>query len=263
MNPAEDNRSRLTLSLDNETKEWLSAVSKGRGITEMELIRQALLNIAKEHRPHEWTREQVWTAKEGGYSEAQLRELRGDDRVVVPVPQSLLAPAKVPSLSTSALIIPERKVQMGLLVKSVSFLWEELASQLSDDWALAYQMPPEKLEEFVAGAFQKDGFDEVILTQRTHDKGRDIIAMKRGVGSVKILGSVKRNGLGKNVRPDDVRALLGVLTGDFQSSKGMLITTTDFSRKIFQEIEPFLPTRLELVNGVRLRGWIDDLRRKG
>jgi restriction system protein len=78
------------------------------------------------------------------------------------------------------------------------------------------------------------------------------------VGSVKILGSVKANGPGNLVRYDDVRALLGVLSGELDASKSMVMTTSDFPPKIRQDpfIAPFLPTRLELMNGQELRDWL-------
>src|SRR5215472_7722472 len=40
--------------------------------------------------------------------------------------------------------------------------------------AVAYQIPPEKWEEIVAGAFKKAQYDEVTLTPRSGDRGRDI-----------------------------------------------------------------------------------------
>jgi len=41
------------------------------------------------------------------------------------------------------------------------------------------------------------------------DHGRDVIAIRRGIGCIKIIGSVKAYKPGKLVRYDDVRALAG------------------------------------------------------
>lgn len=53
---------------------------------------------------------------------------------------------------------------------------------------------------------------------------------------------------------DDVRALLGVLQADQSATKGVVTTTSDFAPKIQEDklIKPFIPYRLELINGERL-----------
>jgi restriction system protein len=58
---------------------------------------------------------------------------------------------------------------------------------------------------------------------------------------------------GHLVTADDVRALLGVLQGD-GASKGFLTTTSDFAPKLKKDplITPFIPSRLELINGKML-----------
>jgi restriction system protein len=83
------------------------------------------------------------------------------------------------------------------------------------------------------------------------------------VGCVKILGSVKAYQPGRLVTHDDVRALLGVLSGEMDASKTMLTTTSDFAPRIQEDpfIAPFLPTRLELMNGTQLQEWLRDLSR--
>jgi restriction system protein len=113
----------------------------------------------------------------------------------------------------------------------------------------------------VAGAFRNYGFDQVILTPRSGDKGRDVIANRYGVGCAKIIGSVKANRPGNLVSYDDVRALLGVMSGERDVSKGIIATTSDFPPRIRQDpfIAPFLPTRLELMNGIQLKRWLTDL----
>ncbi len=60
---------------------------------------------------------------------------------------------------------------------------------------------------------------------------------------------------------DDVRALTGVMTGERDVSKGIITTTSDFPPRIGEDpfIAPFLPTRLELVNGLELQKWLSDL----
>jgi len=173
----------------------------------------------------------------------------------------LTAKAQRAALSVSSVIIPERSTAEGILIKSTSLVWGEIVQALGDDWTLAYQLPPEKLEEIVAGAFKKAQYDEVTLTPRSGDRGRDVIAIKRGIGCIKIIGSVKRYAPGNLVGYDDIRALLGVLSGERDASKGIIATTSDFPPRVNEDpyIAPFLPTRLELMNGEALQKWLQDL----
>ncbi len=88
-----------------------------------------------------------------------------------------------------------------------------------------------------------------------------MIATKSGRLSVRILDQVKKFARGHLVRHDDVRALLGVLSGDLRASKAVLTTTSDFAPGIITEpgIAAFLPTRLELRNGHELRAWLKEI----
>jgi restriction system protein len=46
-------------------------------------------------------------------------------------------------------------------------------------------------KEIIAGAYHRSGFDEVILTPRSGDHGRDVIAIKKGIGSIRVIDQVK------------------------------------------------------------------------
>ncbi|MHB0773766.1 restriction endonuclease [Bradyrhizobium sp. 1.29L] len=179
------------------------------------------------------------------------------------IEESIERSASAP-LSVSTIISPINKVAEGILVKSTSLIWASIVQHLETDWSYAYQIPPTQWEEIVAGAFDKAGFDEVVLTPRSGDYGRDVIAIRKGIGSIKIIGSVKAYKLGHLVKHDDVRALLGVLAGDTSASKGILTTTSDFAPTISSDpfIKNFLPTRLELMNGDSLKRWLVDLVQK-
>jgi hypothetical protein len=93
--------------------------------------------------------------------------------------------------SVASVLIPEKRVHEGFLIASTSVVWKGIIKKLRSDWTAAYQIPPHVWEEVVAGAFKNYGFDEVILTPRSGDFGRDVIATRRGVGCIKIIGSVK------------------------------------------------------------------------
>jgi restriction system protein len=176
--------------------------------------------------------------------------------------ERLTAGARSATLSLSSVIVPERFTTQGILIKSTSLVWDEIVQALGDDWRLAYQLTPERWEEIVAGAFKKAKYDEVTLTPRSGDHGRDVIAIKHGIGCVKIIGSVKRYAPGHLVGYDDIRALLGVLSNDRNASKGIITTTSDFPPGVNEDpfIAPSIPTRLELINGKELQAWLEQLR---
>jgi hypothetical protein len=79
-------------------------------------------------------------------------------------------------LRVSSIIIPERRTNEGILIRSTGALWAELANQLGADWSVALELTPTQWEEMVAGAFKKAGYDDVTLTPRSRDRGRDVIA---------------------------------------------------------------------------------------
>jgi restriction system protein len=111
-------------------------------------------------------------------------------------------------------IVPEKIVMEGVLVRSVSVFWTEVVQELRSNWNKAFALEPRIWEELVAGAYAKAGFDEVVLTPRSGDHGRDVIATKRGIGSIRILGSVTAYNPGHLVTKEEVHALAGVVNLD-------------------------------------------------
>jgi restriction system protein len=146
----------------------------------------------------------------------------------------------------------------------VSIAWAAIVDVLKDDWSRAFEIPPEKWEEIIAGAYSRAGFTQVILTPRSGDFGRDVIAISEGRGAVKIIGSVKAYKPGHLVKHDDVRALLHVMNAERDTSKAILTTTSGFAPRIKTDpfIAPYLPTRLELMDGESLMEWLKELSSK-
>lgn len=159
------------------------------------------------------------------------------------------------------IVIPYAKVPEGKLIKAVAVPWKLIIQLLENNPNLAFEIPPYAWEELIAAAFDYAGYDEVTLTPKSGDRGRDVIAVKHGIGTIRIIDSVKAYKPGHLVRHDDVRALLGVLGGDPKASKGIITTTSDFAPGIEKDpfIKPFIPYRLELMNGSKLREWLKDL----
>lgn len=167
------------------------------------------------------------------------------------------------NLLLQTVIVPSRKTDEGQLIEAVTLPWFEIIEALSSNPSLAWQISDRKWEEIVAGAYKKAGFEEVTLTPRSGDHGRDIIAVKKGLGSVRIIDQVKAYKPGHLVTANDVRALMGVLQGD-GASKGFLTTTSDFAPRIKEDplIIPFMPSRLELINGEMLIKRLEELSKK-
>jgi restriction system protein len=149
----------------------------------------------------------------------------------------------------------------GDLVKAIVLPWRAIVNKLQKDWSHASEIPPRIWEEMIAAAFEQDGYDEVILTPRSGDHGRDVVAVKKGIGCIRIIDSVKAYAPHRLVRHDDVRALAGVLYGDPRASKGIVTTTSDFAPGIATDpyLSPLMPYRLELMNGTALRTWLGGL----
>lgn len=115
------------------------------------------------------------------------------------------------SLLLQSLVIPEEKISEGLLIKAVSLPWFDIIDWIKKDLGIIFQLSPGKWEEIIAGAYAQAGFDKVIFTPRSGDHGRDVIAIKKGLGEVRIIDQVKAYKPGHLVTANDVRALMGVL----------------------------------------------------
>jgi restriction system protein len=146
------------------------------------------------------------------------------------------------------------KVKDGDLIEAVNIPWFEIVGMLQRDPSLAYQLEPRKWEEMIAAWYKQASFDEVILTPRSGDGGKDVIAFRRGSITIGIYDQVKRYKPGHLVTADEVRAFLHVVANTRNISKGIVTTTSDFAPGIATDdtIAPYVPNRLQLVNGTEL-----------
>ena len=133
-------------------------------------------------------------------------------------------------LLLQAVVIPGRNVSEGRIIESVAPAWLEIAWLMKDDPSILYQIDPRKWEEIIAGAYKKAGFEEVTLTPSSGDFGRDVIAVKYGLCTVRVIDQVKAYKPDHLVTANDVRALLGVLLSDRAATHGLVTTTSDFDR---------------------------------
>lgn len=166
---------------------------------------------------------------------------------------------KLVSLTSTAILIPERQTSEGLLIKSYGAAWIAIARELGNDWTKAFEIDPRRWEEILAGALDKEGF-EVTLTDRTGDHGRDVIARRAGIGSMRMLGSMKAYAPDRVVDRAHVDEVLGVV-GREGATKGMIATTSNFAPRLLEApgLAAAIPDRLELIDGVKLQEWLRGL----
>jgi restriction system protein len=167
-----------------------------------------------------------------------------------------------PEVTLKALLVFGDRSQEGALVRAVALPWYAILERIQADPRAAYEIGPRVWEEIIAGGWEKEGFDDVILTPRSGDKGRDIVATKKGVGSIRIFDQVKAYKPGHVVTAEEVRAMLGVITGAANVSKGVITTTSTFAPRLAEDeyLKPYIPYRLELKPRDVLLAWLDELR---
>jgi restriction system protein len=142
----------------------------------------------------------------------------------------------------------------GDLIEAVAPAWLEIVRQLKVDPDFLFKIDPRKLEELIAGAYHKAGYTDVVLTPRSGDFGRDVIASRKDWGQVRFIDQVKAYKPGHLVTAEEIRALGHVLQADRNATKGFVTTTSDFAPRVREDpfIKPYLPYRIELLNGAAL-----------
>lgn len=134
-------------------------------------------------------------------------------------------------LLQAVIVVPGLKTPEGTLIEAVAPFWFEFIEMMNKDPSVMYQLSPRQWEEMIAAAYHRAGFEDVILTPRSGDHGRDIIAVKKGICEVRIIDQVKAYKPGHLVDADDVRALMGILPTD-GASKACLTTTSGFAPQL-------------------------------
>lgn len=167
-----------------------------------------------------------------------------------------------PDITVQAIITPENENNEGTLITEISIAWDEIIKVIENDPEEIYKIDPFAFEKLIAEAYVREGY-EVILTPRSGDKGRDIIATKQGIGSIRIFDQVKRYAIRRPVTAKDVRELIGVISMESQHTKGIITTTSTFAPGIYkdQNIIKLMPRRLELRPKNVLIPWLQSLRR--
>ena len=164
----------------------------------------------------------------------------------------------LPSIILKAILTVGNKTNEGTYIQCVATPWFEIMRIIENDCKAIYEIDCWKWEEIIAGAYTQAGFDEVILTPRSGDKGRDIIAVRNDGVSIKIVDQVKAYSPDHLVTANDVRALVGVMSMEQDVSKGIITTTSDFAPRVKSDalIKNLLPHRLQLRPKDDLLPWL-------
>jgi restriction system protein len=151
----------------------------------------------------------------------------------------------------------------GDIVRMIAPAWEAILRELALNPRARFEIPWRRWEELIAAQYEAAGFDEVILTPRSGDGGKDVIAAKRGFHYVRIVDQMKALGDGQRVTAEEVHALLHVVQ-DAKATKGVVSTTAEFAPGIATapSIAPYVPARLELYDGQTLLERLESLRKK-
>lgn len=113
------------------------------------------------------------------------------------------------------------------------------------------EMDPFQFEYLVAELLRKIGYENVNVTKRSGDKGIDVIGNLTvgGLTSVKTVIQVKRYKTGNNISGKYITQLRGSAEVD---QRGLIITTSDFTKDGIVESKALNKMPVALVNGAKL-----------
>ena len=120
---------------------------------------------------------------------------------------------------------------------------------------------PREFERLVVLLLQRMGYggevkDAGLVTQYSNDKGIDGIIKEDVLGFGRVCIQAKKYAFGSNVSRDDLQKFAGALM-QAQSSKGVFITTSDFTKHAYEYVENLNSNiRIILINGKQLAYYI-------
>ena len=183
-------------------------------------------------------------------------------RVATQMGQIEAVQAQPLDLMLQAAVTLGEKVSEGHIIEAVSIPWLAFLGYIKRNPDSIHEIDWRKWEEIIAGGYSDAGYS-VILTPRSGDRGRDIIATKHGLLSVRYFDQVKAYRPGNLVTLDDVHAMVGVLSVEGNVSKGIITTTSDFAPGVYtdERIKDLLPYRLDLRPRDELLKWLEQIAR--
>jgi HJR/Mrr/RecB family endonuclease len=114
---------------------------------------------------------------------------------------------------------------------------------------MLHQMDPYQFEHFIGDLLKKIGYEDVVVTKSSGDGGIDVVANLTvgGITSVKTVVQVKR--FRNNIPGKVITQLRGSAEND---QRGLVITTSDFTKDAIKESNAPFKMPVSLVNGNKL-----------
>lgn len=114
-----------------------------------------------------------------------------------------------------------------------------------------FAMDPFHFEILLADLLEKIGYENVEVTKRSGDRGIDIVAnlTMEGITNVRTIIQAKRYARKRNVPGKIIRQMRGSAETD---QRGLVITTSDFTKEAVIESEAVNKTPVSLINGEKL-----------
>lgn len=160
----------------------------------------------------------------------------------------------IPNLLLQAAVEKGKKTDDGEIVIAVTAVWYEIIKLIEKDPSVIHKIDWRKLEEIVAGMHERTGiFDEVILTPRSGDRGRDVVLIRHGHYSLHFFDQIKAYSSKRLVTADMIKASLLTMEGN-NYQKVIVTTTGSFAPRLLDDpaITRYYPKQLELVDGEEL-----------
>lgn len=179
--------------------------------------------------------------REDGVLEKQGRIVEPDNTILTP--EEIFGAWKVES---SSLMVEAGTVPLAVM------------QELMRDPEGLRRLDSRQFEFVVAEILSRHGFDNVKVTRKSGDGGKDITAHRILAGiPISFYFECRQHGAGKPVRLDELRALLGVVSKD-GVSKGVLVTTSRFTEGGKEFIAE--NARVDGKDYEDLVGWIEQLK---
>lgn len=135
-------------------------------------------------------------------------------------------------------------------------------SKILSNPAEVRNITPREFEEFIADLLNELGFKDVVLTPRSRDGGKDIIASHSIQGiPLTFYFECKKYAESNKTQIETMRTLLGTVAHDSQKvNKGVLVTTSTFTKGCKDLI--LAESRLDGKDYNDILGWVSELKEK-
>ena len=168
-------------------------------------------------------------------------------------------PNVIDSLDPKDLPIDEDEKSSLLIVDRLPL---RLLSKILSNPTEVRNITPRQFEEFIAELLNELGFNNVILTPRSGDGGKDVIASHSVEGiPLTFYFECKKYAESNKIQLETMRSLLGTVAHDSRKvNKGILVTTSTFTKGCKEFI--IAESRVDGKDYDGILGWIEELRKE-